>query len=78
MSLYNFDCHYYCGSTGCCNLKGGECHKRCKHFLTEDRYYEILAESDIKVSLSHLRAVLGDFVDKDTADLIIHKTKRTI
>lgn len=74
----HYDCYYYCGYTSTCNLLGGECHKRCSHFLTEDRYYEILSENDVKVSLSHIRAVLGDFVDKDTADLIIHKLKRTL
>lgn len=71
MIARHYDCHYYCGYAGVCNLLGGECHKRCSHFLTEDRYYEILSESDTKVSSRYVPKIMfnTEFWVKYEADL---------
>ena len=58
--LYNFDCHYYNGYTACCDKHGGECKKRCKGFITEKQWLEATPESDLYISVAHLREVLKD------------------
>lgn len=56
--LYNFDCHYYNGYTACCDKHGGECKKRCKGFITEKQWLEATPDSDLRISVAHLREVL--------------------
>lgn len=56
--LYNFDCHHYNGYTGCCDKHGGDCHKRCKDFITEDKWIEAKSDSDLRISVAKLREVL--------------------
>lgn len=56
----NFDCHFYGGYTGCCYLKGGECTRKCKDFKTDNQYYDSLSESDLRISVAHLREVLEE------------------
>lgn len=80
--LYNFDCHHYNGYTGCCDKHGGDCHKRCKDFITEDKWIEAKSDSDLRISVAKLRRVLscmkGNLLNDTVIDKIIEKVKSEI
>lgn len=72
--IRNFDCHYHNGYTGCCNLKGGDCKRKCKDFKTDDQYYDGLSESDMRISVAKLREILENMAD-GFDEPIIYDTK---
>lgn len=81
--LRNFDCRYHNGYTGCCNLKGGNCTRKCKDFKTEDQYYDGLSEADMRISVAKLRDILEEIasvagVVEDSVDFIIGYVKREL
>lgn len=82
MSRYKFDCHHHNGYTGCCDLKGGECHKVCKHFITEAEWLDSIPEYDLRVSVAKLRYILESFVseqwNESIVDEIINQVKKSI
>lgn len=89
MSRHNFDCHHHNGYTGCCDLKGGEFHKVCKHFITEDDWLDSIPECDLRVSVAKLREVIMDMAMPTnefrpeptiarTIDEIINQVKKSI
>lgn len=80
MSKYFFECYHFNGYTGICYLKGGECNRCCKDWVSEEQYIESLVESDISVSVTKVRKVLEDelahHILPSKRDDIINQIKR--
>lgn len=60
MSKHNFDCYHFNGYTGLCDFKGGECHRCCKDWISEEQHFDSIGEADTSVPIAQVRVVLEE------------------
>lgn len=82
MSKRNFECYHFNGYTGVCDLKGGECHRCCKEWISEEQYFDSIGESDTSVSIAQVRLALEEnlrhHILHSKIDDIINQLKRKL